>query len=190
MHTLHAVIKVLRLLFLSQVIWFLSPVGLCASPLCTMDLLPAGLLKKREPNWVPETSAVYENGVPQSILFLEPLAGSEEMEPVQLVRFYPSGALQEETDLTVLNGQAIPHGASVTYYPSCTLATISRYDLGHLNGLQETFYSNGGRNTSLTYLQGILEGKAKEWLPIYKFRSRNSTARCRSPKMKCDNGVK
>ncbi len=141
----------------------------------TINLLPPGIIQKRQPNWIAKTLVTYSGGQPRNILFYAPLAQGGGNAPIQLVTFDEAGTVREEVDLTVVGAKhpsavalgttVIPHGHAVTYYPNGSVASIVAYHEGVLHGAYQCYYQSGQAQTRASYSNGLLDGEFKDYHP-------------------------
>ncbi len=147
---------------------------LCVSSIDAAEL-PSGVIQKRQPNWVARTLSQYADGQPKAMLFYAPIPDSHQDAPIQLVTFHNSGVVHEEVELTVVPEKhpsalkfettVVPHGHTATYYPNSSIAAITTYHQGQLQGPYQTYHPNGQTKAWVTYDKGVLKGEFKEFFP-------------------------
>ncbi len=129
------------------------------------SVTPPGL-RIRQPNWKPEILESYPNGNPSKVRFMEP--SKEGLIPVKEIEFYPTGAIKQEADLLLLPSDSprakligsplVAHGPTVSYHPQGSIAKISPYYEGLLEGEVKLFFPNGQVEASTPFSAGKRQG--------------------------------
>lgn len=131
-------------------------------------------LKPQQPNWRSEIVEVNSLGAPKTIVFYQPILSEEKGElkesevPVKQIFFYPSGAVQRETDLTEVSKDSkayeiwkttvVPHGVCLDFFEDGEIEKISYYENGLLDGEAQVFYSKNKKKYAANYKKGELDG--------------------------------
>ena len=146
---------------------------LIGEPTAHLYHLPPGIIQQPQPNWIAKTLSTYDNGQAEVILFYAPVPGINLDRPVQLITFRESGAVEQEVDLTVvttdnpaakrLNTTVVPHSHAVSYFPNGSVASITSYQEGELQGPLQTYYPNGNTCNLVEYQHGVLDGPFSDY---------------------------
>jgi hypothetical protein len=95
-------------------------------------------LKPRQPNWRYEVVQSYPNGLPEKVVFYEPLAQGGER-PVKEMDYYPNNRIRYEMDIAVAEGGSpaaeqwkstlVPHGTRVEFSNEGELIQFAHYQI-------------------------------------------------------------
>jgi antitoxin component YwqK of YwqJK toxin-antitoxin module len=148
-------------------------------PLPTLNLP----LKPREPNWRTEIVQQFPNGIPQTILFYQPLPNEKEI-PVKQVMFHDNGKILSETDIAVVDedseaatmwkSKLVPHGVRIELNREGKLVKAANYQFGFLEGECRMLYPNAVPLLSQHFVHGKLEGKVQSFYEDGKLKEEAS----------------
>lgn len=131
------------------------------SPLFSEQIESLTKLKIKQPNWRPEKTASFENGMPKTIVFYEPIPGSNQELPVKEMVYTIHGLLSKESDLILVKKDSpaiLYHGPSITYDERGRIKTITCYYQNVLHGPKKEIYENGITKKEIPYENGIKHG--------------------------------
>ena len=135
-----------------------------------MKLVPVAMqLAAKMPEWRPDVLEQYPNGNPKVILYYGENDEGKEI-PLKRLSFYPSGVLQEESDLVTIaedepafkewEATIVPHGVSLLFTEEGKPNRIGQFKRGLLHGEMQTFYPDGNPQHTLHFKNGKRHGKA------------------------------
>jgi antitoxin component YwqK of YwqJK toxin-antitoxin module len=143
-----------RHFFLSAIFPTISLIG---GTLGEIPVPVATQLRVRVPEWRTVIARKYDGDAnPAEVIFFEEEEGVET--PVKKITMYPTGKIQEESDLTLVNGDVVFHGVSVAFTPIGELDSLTHYDKGLEHGIKEFYYPGGQIKESISYFQGKKHG--------------------------------
>ncbi|SCA63595.1 hypothetical protein SCG7109_AT_00060 [Chlamydiales bacterium SCGC AG-110-M15] len=114
-------------------------------------------------NWKIRALSYHPNGQTATALYT---AANEDRiyKEIKEISFFEDGSLRSEHDLTVTDpdfifntpfkSHILPNGLSVVYHPNGSVAQVTSYSQGHLNGPNDSYYPNARPKSSLMYKNG------------------------------------